>query len=170
MASTTHWRQQLLGSLQGQLQLAIYLAVFLGFTGASSVGLWVGQRNLLETELRTQRRSAESIETCLREGGTEPDFVERELLLHSDANTTLWVEQPNGDLILPASHHLSISEPDLQASMQANPDRIVGQSRILVQNDKRILSELVQEFPSGARLWINHEIIPTRRPSAITSP
>ena len=158
MASTTHWRQQLLGSLQGQLQLAIYLAVFLGFTGASSVGLWVGQRNLLETELRTQRRSAESIEQCLREGGTEPDFVQRELLLHSDANTTLWVEQPDGDLILPASHHLSISEPDLQASMQANPDRIVGQRDILVHNDTRVLSELVQEFPSGARLWINHEI------------
>ena len=158
MASTTHWRQQLLGSLQGQLQLAIYLAVFLGFTGASSVGLWVGQRNLLETELRTQRRSAESIEQCLREGGTEPDFVQRELLLHSDANTTLWVEQPDGDLILPASHHLSISEPDLQASMQANPNRIVGQRDILVHNDTRVLSELVQEFPSGARLWINHEI------------
>ena len=66
MASTTHWRQQLLGSLQGQLQLAIYLAVFLGFTVASSVGLWVGQRNQLESELSTQRRSAESIETCLR--------------------------------------------------------------------------------------------------------
>ena len=158
MASTTHWRQQLLGSLQGQLQLAIYLAVFLGFTGASSVGLWVGQRNLLETELRTQRRSAESIEECLREGGTEPDFVQRELLLHSDANTTLWVEQPDGNLILPGSHHLSISDPDLQASMKANPDRIVGQRDILVHNNKRVLSELVQEFPSGARLWINHEI------------
>ena len=158
MASTTHWRQQLLGSLQGQLQLAIYLTVFLGFTAASSVGLWVGQRNLVETELSNQRRSAESIERCLQEGGTDTDFVQRELLLHSDTNTTLWVEQPDGRLILPASHHLSISKPRIQASMQANPDRIVGQSRILVHHDKRILSELVQEFPSGARLWINHEI------------
>ena len=34
MASTRHWRQQLLGSLQGQLQLAIYLVVFLGFNVA----------------------------------------------------------------------------------------------------------------------------------------
>jgi len=39
MASRYRWRQQLLGSLQGQLQLATYLVVFLGFTGASSVGL-----------------------------------------------------------------------------------------------------------------------------------
>ncbi len=35
MASRYRWRQQLLGSLQGQLQLATYLVVFLGFTGAS---------------------------------------------------------------------------------------------------------------------------------------
>ena len=43
MASRYRWRQQLLGSLQGQLQLATYLVVFLGFTGASSVGLLIGQ-------------------------------------------------------------------------------------------------------------------------------
>ena len=30
--------------------------------------------------------------------------------------------------------------------MQANPDRIVGQRDILVHNDTRVLSELVQEF------------------------
>ena len=39
MASRYRWRQQLLGSLQGQLQLATYLVVFLGFTGASSQSL-----------------------------------------------------------------------------------------------------------------------------------
>ena len=44
MASRYRWRQQLLGSLQGQLQLATYLVVFLGFTGASSVGLLIVQR------------------------------------------------------------------------------------------------------------------------------
>ena len=44
MASRYRLRQQLLGSLQGQLQLATYLVVFLGFTGASSVGLLIGQR------------------------------------------------------------------------------------------------------------------------------
>ena len=44
MASRYRWRQQLLGSLQGQLQLATYLVVFLVFTGASSVVLLIGQR------------------------------------------------------------------------------------------------------------------------------
>ena len=50
MESRYRWRQQLLGNLQGQLQLATYLVVFLGFTGASSVGLLIGQRNLLAND------------------------------------------------------------------------------------------------------------------------
>ena len=55
MASRYHWRQRLLGSLQGQLQLATYLVVFLGFTGASSVGLLIGQRNLLANDQQLAR-------------------------------------------------------------------------------------------------------------------
>ena len=47
MASRYRWRQQLLGSLQEQLQLATYLVVFLGFTGASSVGLLRGLWGLI---------------------------------------------------------------------------------------------------------------------------
>ena len=50
MASHYHWRQRLLGSLLGQLQLATYLVVFLRFTGASSLGLLIGQRNLLAND------------------------------------------------------------------------------------------------------------------------
>ena len=57
MASRYRWRQQLLGSLQGQLQLATYLVVFLGFTGASSVGLLIGQRNLLANDQQLARQS-----------------------------------------------------------------------------------------------------------------
>ena len=55
MASRYRWRQQLLGSLQGQLQLATYLVVFLCFTGASSVGLLIGQRNLLANDQQLAR-------------------------------------------------------------------------------------------------------------------
>ena len=57
MASRYRWRQQLLGSLQGQLQLATYLVVFLSFTGASSVGLLIGQRNLLANDQQLARQS-----------------------------------------------------------------------------------------------------------------
>jgi hypothetical protein len=50
MPSQRRWRQRLLGSLQGQLQLATYLVVFAGLTGASMAGLWVGQRNLIHNK------------------------------------------------------------------------------------------------------------------------
>ena len=57
MPSQRRWRERLLGSLQGQLQLATYLVVFAGFTGASTAGLWVGQRNLIHNETQTLRSS-----------------------------------------------------------------------------------------------------------------
>ena len=158
MAATRHWRQHLLGSLQGQLQLAIYLTVFLGFTGASSVGLWVGQRNLINNELNTLRTNADAIESCLLEGGTEPEQLKQELLLHSTNKTRVWLEQANGALILPESDHLPRSDARIRASMQANPERRIGQQRVIDQGNSRIISELVREFPSGERLWISHEI------------
>ena len=66
MPSQRRWRQRLLGSLQGQLQLATYLVVFVGFTGASTAGLWVGQRNLIHNETQTLRSSADAIQASLR--------------------------------------------------------------------------------------------------------
>ena len=60
MASRYRWRQQLLGSLQGQLHLATYLVVFLGITGASSVGLLVSKRNLLANDQPLARKSKAS--------------------------------------------------------------------------------------------------------------
>ncbi|MGB1416916.1 MAG: HAMP domain-containing sensor histidine kinase [Synechococcus sp.] len=158
MAATRPWREHLLGSLQGQLQLAIYLVVFLGFTGASSVGLWVGQRNLINNDLKTLRTSADAIESCLLKGGTQPDQVQQELLLHSTNKTRVWLEQADGTLILPQSDHLAMSEALIRASMQANPGRLVGQQRVMDQGNSRVISELVREFPSGERLWITHEI------------
>ena len=65
MPSQRRWRERLLGSLQGQLQLATYLVVFAGFTGASTAGLWVGQRNLIHNETQTLLCSARSIQTSL---------------------------------------------------------------------------------------------------------
>ena len=104
MALSPSWRNKLLGSLQGQLQLATYLAVFLGFTGASSVGLWIGQRNLILNNAQELRRSAVAIQACMRKGGTDDRaFVQQELLLHSSMRTSLWVENPDDSLVLPQS-------------------------------------------------------------------
>ena len=158
MATSRGWRQTLLGSLQGQLQLATYLAVFIGFTGASSAGLWIGQRNLIQNNLRELRRSADSIQQCLRKGGTGDAHVRQELLLHSGIRTSLWIEQPDGSLVLPESDHLSISDQTIRAAMAANQKRIVGLQQQLRLGENQYVSELVEQFPSGARLWISHEV------------
>ena len=74
MASRYRWRQQLLGSRQGQLQLATYLVVFLGFTGASSVGLLIGQRNLLANDQQLARQSIALCDKAIR--GLQDEVVD----------------------------------------------------------------------------------------------
>ena len=135
MPSQRRWRERLLGSLQGQLQLATYLVVFAGFTGASTAGLWVGQRNLIHNETQTLRGSARSIQASLRanqsakaraDGADELEQLQLELLVHSSHRTRLWIEQPDGRLIVPARNQLRIVDKALGAAMQSNPKRIVG--------------------------------------------
>ena len=163
MARSHPWRSQLLGSLQGQLQLATYLAVFVGFTGASVAGLWIGQRNLIRNNAQELRKSADSIQLCLREGGRDDDNVLQELLLHSSQRISFWLEQPDGSLLLPQSDHLAISDDIIQAAMRANPSRVVGDQQLLQIKDGQYLSELVERFPSGARLWISNEVSSNQR-------
>ena len=152
------WRHRLLGSLQGQLQLATYLVVFLGFTAASVAGLWVGQRNLIDNEVRTLRRSADSIQSGLNSGLRSDDAIRKELLMHSSVRTTLWLEQTDGSLLLPDGDNLDLSEAVIEAAMAANPRRVVGSQTLQNLRQMRYLSELVEQFPSGARLWILHEV------------
>ena len=163
MASSTPWRNQLLGSLQGQLQLATYLAVFVGFTGASSVGLWTGQRNLIQNNANELRRSADAIQACLSKGGTDREFVQQELLLHSSMRTSLWVENPNGSLVLPQSDHLEISDQAIRQAMAKNPDRIERRQELIRLGEQLYLTELVQRYPSGERLWISQEVSTNQR-------
>ena len=105
MNSSTSWRDQLLGSLQGQLQLATYLAVFIGFTGASSVGLWTGQRNLTRTTPANCGAVPNRSRPACARGGPIVNS-QQELLLHSSMRTSLWVENADGSLVLPQSDHL----------------------------------------------------------------
>ena len=76
MASRHHWRQRLLGSLQGQLQLATYLVVFLGFTGASSVGLLIGHHNLLANDQQLVRQSIALCDKAITDLQDDPARLE----------------------------------------------------------------------------------------------
>jgi len=167
MPSQRRWRQRLLGSLQGQLQLATYLVVFAGFTGASTAGLWVGQRNLIHNESQTLRSSAGGIQASLRsdqsakanaDGANAIEHLQLELLVHSSHRTRLWIEQPDGRLILPQREHLKISDTALRAAMRSNPVGVAGRQEQISLGNTRYLSELVDELPSGGRLWILHEV------------
>jgi hypothetical protein len=109
--------------------------VFAGFTGASTAGLWVGQRNLIHNETQALQSSASSIQASLRanqsakamaDGADEIEQLQLELLVHSSHRSRLWIEQPDGRLILPQREHLKISDTALGAAMQSNPERVVG--------------------------------------------
>ena len=163
MGPSRPWRRQLLGTLQGQLQLATYLAVFVGFTGASIAGLWIGQRNLIDSTRGDLNQSAQAIETCLEEAGDQPQLLRQELLLHSNLRRQLWIEQANGTLLLPQSDHLPIKESSIRLAMNANPERVVGQLQRLELVDRTYLSELVERFPSGAMLWVSQEVSENQR-------
>ena len=67
MGKSPHWRERLLGTLEGQLQLATYLAVFVGFTGASCAGLLVSERSLFrQHEIRMMYEGEQLVEALKR--------------------------------------------------------------------------------------------------------
>ena len=157
MASRYRWRQRLLGSLRGQLQLATYLMVFIGFTGASSVGLWIGQRNLMEQEISVLRSTAYYCQKAI--AAQSNDALLADVLDdHSSHRTTLWLEQPDGALIIPENDYVPRSHAAMHASMRANQGKVIGQQILIDSAETQYLSELVEQYPSGARLWINHEV------------
>ena len=157
MASRYRWRQRLLGSLQGQLQLATYLVVFLGFTGASSVGLLIGQRNLLANDRQLARQSIDLCEEAISGLQSDPARLEQELLFHSSQNTNLWIERNNGTLVRPRIHQ-SLSDAAIQTAMGTNPGREPGLQRTIDINDQRLLTELVKQLPDGSRLWMAQSV------------
>ena len=149
MPSQRRWRERLLGSLQGQLQLATYLVVFAGFTGASTAGLWVGQRNLIHNETQTLRGSARSIQASLRanqsakaraDAAEELEQLQLELLVHSSHRTRLWIEQPDGRLIVPARNHSGLRTRRLAPPCKAIPGALwAAKNRSTTEMTKRRL-------------------------------
>ena len=59
-----------------------------GFTGASSVGLLIGQRNLLANDQQLARQSIALCDKAIRGLQDDPARLEQELLFHSNATTT----------------------------------------------------------------------------------
>lgn len=169
---SSDWRKRLLGSLQGQLQVATYAAVFLGFTGASVAGLWVSDRNLSREKQMELQRSAESMKSCLLKHNSNllltssaktlnPPTIQtirKELALHSSLRQSLWLEQTDGQLLLPESDHLSIPTMAIKTAMELNPTNTTGQFKQYKLSGRDYLSKIHTTFPSGMRLWVAAEI------------
>jgi signal transduction histidine kinase len=129
------------------------LVVFLGFTGASSVGLLIGQRNLLANDQQLARQSIALCEDAITDLQDDPTRLEQELLFHSSPNTSLWIEANNGDLVRPRIHQ-ALPDAAIQTAMATNPGRDPGLQRTFDIGNERLLTELVKQLPDGSRLWM----------------
>lgn len=170
MAISSLWRQRLLGSLSGQLQLATYLAVFLGFSGASITGLWLTQRNQAISGDADLRANARSLEGCLladrllevpagESTGAKNrrlQLIRQELRWHSTSRHTLWIEQPNGSLLLPADGHLPVDVAVAETVTQAGSKP--GITRSLTVKGLDYIAILNRIYPSGMRVWSSAEV------------
>ena len=159
MNRSGYWRSRLTGTMLGQLQLATYAAVLLGFTGATSTGLLLSERSRLrvgEAELLT---ASASLAIRLESQGDQGEMViVQELQNHSSLRTNLWLEQPDGQLIIPSRDHRPIPAALLQAAVDANPLRQQGQSHLIALQEREYLTLLDRRLRSGDLLWSSTEI------------
>ena len=163
MASGSNWLSQLLGSLEGQLQLATYTAVLIGFTGATTTGLWLSNRNQIRNGEAELQANAEHMSNNLMahkhlgQDHSANDWsptiqakVRQELRDHSSVRTTLWIELADGRLVLPTFGHIAIPMNMMRATMQAHKkDR---NTRLITVQGQDYLTLLSQSYPNGERL------------------
>lgn len=153
MSSSYRWRRRLLGSLQGQLQLATYLVVFVGFTGASSVGQYLGQRRIHAEERALIKAIVDECEHVVNSLHSDPEGLEKAILFHSGINNLIWVEYQSGGLYYPKMHGAPSAE-SLKIAMDSNPMRQTGLRTITETDGRQYRSELIKDFPDKTRLWI----------------
>ena len=153
MVSSFRWRKRLLGSLQGQLQLATYLVVFVGFTGASTVGQYLGQRRIHAEERALVQVIVEECEHVVNSLHGDPEGLEKAMLFHSGINNLIWIEYQSGSLYYPKIHGAPSAET-LKIAMDSNPIRQIGLRSITEIDGRQYRSELIKEFPDKTRLWM----------------
>ena len=165
VASGSNWRSQLLGSLEGQLQLAAYTAVLIGFTGATTTGLWLSNRNQIRNGEAELQANAEQMSNNLMAadrlglGHSAKDWsptvrsaVRQELRDYSSINTTLWIELADGRLVLPAMGQIDIPKTSIKAAIRAHHKD--PNTRLITVAGQDYLTLLSRSYLTGERLWI----------------
>lgn len=174
MASGSNWRSKLLGSLEGQLQLATYTAVLIGFTGATTTGLWLSNRNQIRNGEAELQANADHLNNNLvahqhlGQGHSARDWsptieeeVRQELRDHSSVRTTLWIELADGRLVLPTVGPIAIPQKMMRATMQAHKQD--PKTRLISVEGKDYLTLLGRSYPTGERLWSSAKAIDAGR-------
>lgn len=174
MASGSNLRSKLLGSLEGQLQLATYTAVLIGFTGATTTGLWLSNRNQIRNGEAELQANADHLNNNLvahqhlGQGHSARDWsptieeeVRQELRDHSSVRTTLWIELADGRLVLPTVGPIAIPQKMMRATMQAHKQD--PKTRLISVEDEDYLTLLGRSYPTGERLWSSAKAIDAGR-------
>ena len=159
MNRSRRWRSRLTGTMLGQLQLATYAAVLLGFTGATSTGLLLSERSRLRVGEAELLAASAALALRLESQGDQGEMViVQELQDHSSVRTNLWLEQPDGQLITPRREHRPIPAALLQAAAAANPLRKQGESHLIALQEREYLTLLDRRLQTGDLLWSSTEI------------
>jgi signal transduction histidine kinase len=109
------WRQRLLGSLLGQLRLAAFASVFVGFTAASAATLLINQRALVRQHERRLEQVGGILQGQLPLLARDPSPARRRaaaaaLDRYSSLQLLYWIRLADGSLLLP----LHLREPPLR--------------------------------------------------------
>ncbi len=100
------WRRRLFGTLLGQLRLAAFTSVFIGFTTASAATLLINQRALIEQHERKVHQISERLRPHLNlvahdRTPSRRESATLELGRLSAFNLVFWLSLPDGTLLLP---------------------------------------------------------------------
>ena len=172
------WRQRLFGSLLGQLRVAAFTSVFLGFTAASAFTLLINQQGLLRQQQSGQRLAAGSLTAWLDRSSRDPSPVNasqlrQELDRLSVRERFFWVHRNDGSLVLPGPFSGGpVANPGvIQRAMAAPQGSWSGPSitPLLIGTDYRLvkdqagnsyLSHPLHRSTEGSQLWVAEDISP----------
>ncbi|AFY28475.1 sensor histidine kinase [Cyanobium gracile] len=170
------WRHRLFGSLLGQLRLAAFTSVFLGFSAASAFTLLINRDCLLHHQHHDQRLAAGSLADTLDRLVADPsvahtDLLRVELERRSDREHFFWVQHEDGSLLLPrqgTGELLALPGLVGQAmaahsgawSVRSFAPLLIGTDRRVVKDPEgnSYLTHTLHRSPDGSQLWVAEDV------------
>jgi signal transduction histidine kinase len=149
--SDVNWRERLFGSLLGQLRMAAFASVFVGFTMASGATLLVNQRALIHQHERRVHQTSQILSRQLTLLSRDDSTARRaaaiqELGRFSAFNLVFWIRLADGQLLVPDN----LSDPPPRALAQAAQTAVAGSGESINPFDPRLPSTLVRPLQGQA--------------------